>query len=202
MLKYIIRRLLVAIPELFIISFMIFMIMYAAPGDFLDQYRLDPSISAQTLEAMRKEYGLDQPAIVQYLTWLKNLFKGNMGYSFYYRRPVSDLIWERVNATLILSVSSLLFSWALGIITGIYSALKKYSFGDRILTVVALGLIATPSFFLGLLMLYLAAKTNWFPISGMISTSYNQLSAWDKFKDILWHMILPVSALSSVPLQV
>ncbi|AEH50769.1 ABC transporter permease [Pseudothermotoga thermarum] len=196
MLKYIARRLVIAIPELLVISFLVFMIMYAAPGDFLDQFKLDPTISQETLEAMRKEYGLDKPAIIQYLTWLKNLFKGNLGYSFYYRRPVSSLIWARVNATLLLSVTSLLFSWGLGIGTGIYSALKKYSIGDRILTVFALTLIATPSFFLGLLMLYLAAKTGWFPISGMISINYPQLSAWEKFKDVLWHMILPVAALS------
>ncbi len=195
MLKYIVRRLIIMIPELFVISFMVFMIMWAAPGDFLDQYRMDPSVSPEFLEALEKELGLDKPPIVQYGIWLKNVLTGNFGYSFYYRRPVSDLIWSRVFATVILSLSSFFFSWILGIIAGVFSALKKYSIWDKILTVVAFSGIAIPGFFLALLLLYIAANTGWFPISGMVSIGHDQMSAWERFKDITWHLVLPTIAL-------
>ena len=195
MLKYIARRFVIAIPELLVISFMVFMIMWAAPGDFLDQYRMDPSVSPEFLNALKKEYGLDKPPIVQYGIWLKNVITGNFGYSFYYRRPVSDLIWGRVFATVILSLSSFFFSWILGIITGIFSALKKYSFWDKLLTIVAFSGIAIPGFFLALLLLYISAKTGWFPISGMISIGHDQMSTWEKFKDVAWHLVLPTIAL-------
>jgi len=194
-LKYIVRRLIIMIPELFVISFMVFMIMWAAPGDFLDQYRMDPSVSPEFLEALEKELGLDKPPIVQYGIWLKNVLTGNFGYSFYYRRPVSDLIWSRVFATVILSLSSFFFSWILGIIAGVFSALKKYSIWDKILTVVAFSGIAIPGFFLALLLLYIAANTGWFPISGMVSIGHDQMSAWERFKDITWHLVLPTIAL-------
>jgi len=196
LLKYIGRRLVIALPELLVISLMIFLIMYAAPGDFLDQYKLDPSVSPQRLKAMEEEFGLNKPAIVQYLTWLRNVLKGNLGYSFYYRRPVSTLIWERVGATLILSLISLASAWILGIALGVFSALRKYSFGDKVLTFLAFGFVAIPEFFLGLVLLYFAAKTGWFPISGMKSVYYSSLTTWERFKDILWHLILPATALS------
>jgi len=170
--------------------------MYAAPGDFLDQYRLDPSVSQKQLEAMEEEFGLNKPPVIQYLVWLKNLLKGNLGYSFSYRRPVSDLIWERVAATLILSLISLASSWIFGIALGVFSALKKYSFSDKLLTFLAFAFVAIPEFFLGLVMLYFAAKSGWFPISGMKSVYYSSLSTWERFKDILWHLILPATALS------
>ncbi len=195
MLKYIIRRLIIMIPELFVISFLVFMIMWAAPGDFLDQYRMDPSVSPQFLESLEKELGLDKPPIVQYGIWLKDILTGNFGYSFYYRQPVSKLIWGRVFATVILSLSSFFFSWTLGIITGVFSALKKYSIWDKILTVVAFSGIAIPGFFLALLLLYIAANTGWFPISGMVSINHSQMSAGERFKDIMWHLILPTIAL-------
>ncbi|RKX48014.1 MAG: ABC transporter permease [Thermotogae bacterium] len=195
MLKYIARRFVIAIPEIFIISLIVFLIMQAAPGDFLDQYRLDPSVSEKFLEQMKRELGLDKPVMVQYVIWLKNVIKGNFGYSFYYRRPVSSLIWERVFATLILSITSLSFAWILGVIAGTFSALKKYSIWDKLLTVVAFSGIAIPGFFLGLLLLYIAAKTGWFPIAGMVSVEHSQMTFWERFKDLAWHLILPSFAL-------
>jgi len=194
-LKYIARRLIIAIPELLVISFLVFMIMWAAPGDFLDQYRMDPSISPEFLKALSKEYGLDKPPLVQYGIWLKNMLKGNFGYSFYYRRPVSSMIWERVFATVLLSFISFIISWVLGIILGVFSALKKYSFWDKLLTIIAFSGIAIPGFFLALLLLYWAAKTGWFPIAGMVSVGHGSMTAWEKFKDISKHLVLPSIAL-------
>jgi len=153
-------------------------------------------MSKETLEAMRKELGLDQHPLVRYFKWLSGAVRGNFGYSFYYRRPVSKLIWERVAATLTLSLTSLTGSWILGVALGTFAALKKYSLADKILTVFAFSFIAVPSFFLGLLLLYLAARTGWFPIGGMISIDHNTMTVWQRFKDLLWHMTLPATALT------
>jgi peptide/nickel transport system permease protein len=196
LLKYILRRFIIMIPELIIITFLVFTIMYAAPGNFLDSYRLDPTVSPQTIAEMSKEYGLDKPMIQQYVIWLGKVVKGDFGYSFYYRRPVSTMIWERVFATLILSLYSFVFSWVIGIILGVVSALKKYSVWDKVLTVIAFSGLAIPNFFLGLLLLFFAAKTGAFPISGLVSNGYDSLSSFGKFKDIFWHLQLPAFALS------
>ncbi|QTA37388.1 ABC transporter permease [Thermosipho ferrireducens] len=196
MLRYIARRLIIMIPELFIITFIVFTIMYAAPGDFLDQYRLDPSVSQEFLDHLSKQYGLDKPMITQYFLWLKQVLKGDFGYSFYYRRPVTGLIGERVLATLILSLYSFVISWIVGIILGVVSALKKYTFWDKFLTVIAFSGIAVPGFFLALLLLYFAAKTGWFPVAGMYDVNHGRMSVWQGFKDIFWHLQLPAFTLS------
>ncbi|ANQ54293.1 ABC transporter substrate-binding protein [Thermosipho affectus] len=196
MLRYIARRLIILIPELFIISLLVFLIMQAAPGDFLDQYRLDPSVSKEFIKSLEEQYGLNKPILTQYFLWLKGLFKGDFGYSFYYRRPVMDLIGERVLATLILSLYSFVISWIVGIILGIVSALKKYSFWDKFLTIIAFTGIAIPGFFLALLLLYMAAKTGWFPVAGMYDVNHGKMTVWEGFKDIFWHMQLPAFTLT------
>lgn len=196
MLRYIARRLIILIPEMFIITLIVFLIMQAAPGDFLDQYRLDPSVSEDFLKALEKQYGLDQPIMTQYFKWLKGLVTGDLGYSFYYRRPVVDLIGERVLATLILSLYSFVISWVVGVILGVVSALKKYTFWDKFLTIIAFTGIAIPGFFLALLLLYFAAKTGAFPVAGMYSVNHSKLNVWEGFKDIFWHMQLPAFTLT------
>lgn len=184
------------IPELLIISLLVFLIMQAAPGDFLDQYRIDPTVSKEFIQALEKQYGLDKPVMTQYFLWLKGIFKGDFGYSFYYRRPVMDLIGERVLATLILSLYSFVISWIVGIVLGIVSALKKYSFWDKFLTVIAFTGIAIPGFFLALLLLYMAAKTGWLPVAGMYDVNHKSMTVWQGFKDIFWHMQLPAFTLT------
>ncbi|ABR31234.1 ABC transporter substrate-binding protein [Thermosipho melanesiensis] len=196
MLRYIARRLIILIPELLIISLLVFLIMQAAPGDFLDQYRIDPTVSKEFIQALEKQYGLDKPVMTQYFLWLKGIFKGDFGYSFYYRRPVMDLIGERVLATLILSLYSFVISWIVGIVLGIVSALKKYSFWDKFLTVIAFTGIAIPGFFLALLLLYMAAKTGWLPVAGMYDVNHKSMTVWQGFKDIFWHMQLPAFTLT------
>ncbi len=196
MLKYIARRLVILLPELFIITILVFWIMQLAPGSFLDQYKLDPSISKETLVQMEKELGLDKPAAVQYFIWLKNILKLDFGFSFYYRRPVLDLIGERVLATFILSLYSFVVSWIIGIALGVVSALKKYTITDKILTIVAFSGIAVPGFFLALLLIYMAARTGWFPIGGMYSPETAKMDIWNAFKDIFWRLQLPAFTLS------
>lgn len=196
MLKYIARRLVILIPELWIITIIVFTLLQLSPGDFLDQYRLDPSVSKETLKAMEREYGLDKPAVIQYFYWLGKVIRFDFGQSFYYRRPVSSLIYERLLGTLVLSLYSFVLSWVIGVALGVLSALKKYSLTDKILTVVAFSGLAIPGFFLALLLLYVAAKTGWFPIGGMYSPENTRMDVWNAFKDIFWRLQLPGFTLS------
>jgi len=196
LIKYIARRLIILLPELWIITIIVFALIQLSPGTFLDQYKLDPSISKETLKTMEKELGLDKPAIVQYFYWLGKGFRGDFGYSFYYRRPVVDLIGERLLGTFVLSLYSFVLSWIIGVLLGIISALKKYTVTDKILTIIAFSGLALPGFFLALVLLYMAARTGWFPIGGMYSPETVRLDVWNAFKDIFWRMQLPAFTLT------
>ncbi len=196
MIKYIARRLIIMLPELWIITIIVFALIQLSPGTFLDQYKLDPSVSQETLKAMEKELGLDKPAIVQYFYWLGKVVRGDFGYSFYYRRPVASLIGERLLGTFVLSLYSFVLSWIIGVVSGIVSALKKYTLTDKILTVVAFSGLALPGFFLALVLLYMAARTGWFPIGGMYSPETSRLDVWNAFKDIFRRMQLPAFTLT------
>ncbi|MGC9797122.1 ABC transporter permease [Fervidobacterium riparium] len=196
MIKYIARRLIILLPELWIITIIVFTLIQLSPGTFLDQYKLDPSISQETLKAMEKELGLDKPAVVQYFYWLGKLAKLDFGYSFYYRRSVAALISERLLGTFVLSLYSFVLSWIIGVALGIISALKKYTVTDKVLTVVAFSGLALPGFFLALVLLYMAAKTGWFPIGGMYSPETVRLDVWNAFKDIFRRLQLPAFTLT------
>ncbi|RKX55328.1 MAG: ABC transporter permease [Thermotoga sp.] len=200
MLKYIIRRIIVAIPVLIGVSVLCFIIIQMAPGDFLDQLRINPAISKETIDKMTHQFGLDKPVVEQYFMWLKSAVTGNFGYSYSYRRPVSSLIWSRAYNTFILAITSLIFSWIIGIGLGIFSALHKYTAADHILTVLAFIGLATPAFFLGLILLYFAARTGTFPITGMTSVNHEHMTTIGKIVDILKHLFLPMLALGLIRL--
>ena len=200
MLRYIVRRIILAIPVLLGVSILAFLVISAAPGDFLDQYRLNPSISKEKVEQMEKQFGFDKSVVVQYFNWLGQVVQGNFGYSFTYRIPVFNLIWGRLAATLALSISTMIFAWGIGIPLGIYSALHKYSFGDQTISFIAFIGISIPNFFFALLWLFMSAKTGWFPIGGYISTNFNDLSFFGKVGDLIWHLIGPMVTLGTASL--
>ena len=197
MLRYILRRLILAVPVLLGVSILSFIIISLAPGDFLDNYRLNPSISEDQVKLLEKQFGFDKPIIVQYFKWLGQVLKGNFGYSFVYHVPVFDIIWRRLGATLLLSISTMIFTWGIAIPLGIYSALHQYSFNDQLFSFLAFIGISIPNFFFALLWLFMSAKTGWFPIGGVISNNYDQFSWWRKIIDYLWHVIGPVVTLGT-----
>ncbi|ACR80200.1 ABC transporter permease [Kosmotoga olearia] len=197
MLRYILRRLILAVPVLLGVSILSFIIISLAPGDFLDNYRLNPSISAEQVKLLEKQFGFDKPIIVQYFKWLGQVLKGNFGYSFVYHVPVFSIIWRRLGATLLLSISTMIFIWGIAIPLGIYSALHQYSFNDQLFSFLAFIGISIPNFFFALLWLYMSAKTGWFPIGGIISNNYDQFTWWQKILDYLWHVIGPVVTLGT-----
>jgi len=199
-IKYIIRRLILAIPVLFGVSIISFIIISAAPGDFLDVLRMNPAVGEATIKALERQFGLDKSPIVQYFLWLKEVLKRNFGYSFQFRRPVFELIWGRLGATLLLTITTMIFQWTIGVALGIFSALKRYTWTDQVLTVIAFIGISIPNFFFALLFLYFAAKTGWFPIGGIISKNFDQMNAFQKFLDYLYHVFGPMLTLGTAGL--
>ncbi|WP_322487984.1 ABC transporter permease [Chloroflexus sp.] len=193
MLQYIIRRVLIAIPTLLIISFVIFAVLALAPGDPLAQFALNPAIPESTRELIRVQFGLDQPWPVRYVRWLTSLLRGDWGFSFGTRGPVLDLIWQRLPQTLIVVGTAYLIAVLLAIPIGIISAVKQYSSFDNVATFFAFVGFSVPSFFTGLvLMLVFAINLKWFPI---VYNTTLQVVDWDTFTQQVRQMTLPVTVL-------
>jgi peptide/nickel transport system permease protein len=190
-LPYILRRLLLLVPMLLGITAVSFAAIQLAPGDFLDEMRLNPVISGETVERMKRDFGLDQPPHVQYLRWLWNVVRGDFGYSFAYQVPVAWLLGSRWLNTVILNLAAFAVSWTVAIPLGIHAAVRQYSWSDHVLTFASLLGISTPTFFTGLLGLYVAFRTGWVPIGGMTSLGYEDLSPAGKVLDVAHHLILP-----------
>lgn len=197
MRTFILRRVLHMIPLVVGITFMSFGIIQLAPGDYFSQLALNPQISPETIEQLRRTYGLDQPLSVQYLKWLWAALRFDFGYSFSWHMPVIELIRERALNTMLLSVTSSAVAWLVAIPIGIYAAVRQYSLGDKVLSILAFVGMSMPSFFAAFLLLYLAAVTGWFPIGGATSAGYDALSPLAKLWDRVHHLILPVAVLST-----
>ncbi len=197
--RYIIKRLLQAIPLLLGVATITFFIVHLAPGDPMDMYlepRLHRQMDSEAIELIRQKYGLDKPIHVQYIKWLGNLARGDFGESFRYRRPVSSLIRERVPYTLQLAGLALLFDALFGIALGILSAVKQYSLVDKAVTLGSLIIYSIPGFWLALMLVLLfSVNLGWFPTSQTRSLDYELLSWSGKILDRLWHLALPVFVL-------
>ena len=198
MLAYTIRRLLRMIPTLIVISILSFVIIQLPPGDFFDslQAQLAESDSKADQEAftvLREQYHLDQPLWKQYLYWMDGCLQGDFGYSFEWRRPVSELIAERLGLTFIMSFGSLLFMWFLAIPIGIYSARNRLSPGDYLLTFLAFIGLCVPGFVIALIAMYVSVF--WFGGSagGLFSPEY-LYAPWSlaRIWDLLQHLWVPV----------
>lgn len=191
MIKYIVKRILIAVPVLFGITVIDYLIMSLAgsPLDMLQGAR----ISQEAVEVKRIALGLDQPVYLQYLEWLKQLLQGNLGYSMKNHQAVSQMIQMYIGPTLLLMGVSLGVSLALAIPAGIYSAVRQYSPGDY--TLVSLSFLGTsvPGFFLALLLIYIfTIKLGWLPSSGMSTLGKDKDAL-----DIIRHMIMPVLVLAT-----
>jgi peptide/nickel transport system permease protein len=201
MIRYVAQRLILLPFLMLIYSFVIFAIIQAPPGDFLTSYvatlsASGSSISTEMMQAMRHDYGLDQPFIIQYLRWLQNLAVGNMGLSLEYHRPNADLIGEQLVLTIALALMSFVLTWLIAVPAGIYSATHQRSVIDHILTVINYVGVATPNFMLALILMWFAFS--WFGISvtGLFSPEYVD-APWSfaRFFDLLAHIWLPAIVL-------
>lgn len=195
---YVLKRLLWSVPLLLAVSLVAFALIQAPPGDYLSTYAASlaasgEQVDAERLEALRQRFGLDQPFIVQYWKWLGGVLQGDFGVSFEWNRPVSELIWERMALSVALAGATLLFTWAVAFPIGIYSAVRKYSVGDYLISALGFIGLATPSFLLALVLMYVGVVYFGANVQGLFSEQYEQAPwSWAKLVDLLAHLWIPV----------
>lgn len=197
MLGYILRRLLVAIGTVWAVSVISFVIIQLPPGDYVTSYIAQMAatgsiVSEQEAENLRKQYGLNQPMYVQYYKWMAQVVRGNFGMSMEWRRPVAEVIGDRLVLTMVVSFAALLLTWVLALPIGIYSAVRQYSLGDYLFTFVGFIGLAIPSFLLALVILYLGFVLFDANIGGLFASEY-QDAPWTLAKvwDLLKHLPIP-----------
>lgn len=193
--QYIGRQLLTIIPTLLLSIVINFVLLHAAPGDPARIYAGMDLASEEQIAAVRHDLGLDDPLPIQFLRYLKELATGNLGQSFAYRRPVRDLILDRLPATLLLTVTSTVIAFVAGSLLGALAARKTASRTDLGLSFLSYTFFAIPSFWLGLiLILIFSSKLGWFPTSNMrtVRADYHGLRDW---LDVAQHMVLPTATL-------
>ncbi len=191
-MSYIGKRLLIAIPILFGLSIIVFGMMALIPGDPATAI-LGSYATPENVERLNRQLGLDKSLIEQYFVWLGNLLQGDMGRSYSLNRPVTDEVFERFGATLILAGTSLVLCSILGLVAGIASAVRQFGWTDRIVTFLVLIGMSTPSFWLGLLLIMLfAVQLQWLPASGMYAIYGGGI--WD----LLAHLVMPAFTLAVV----
>ena len=202
MLRYIGRRIMAMIPTLFAIIVIGFLIIELPPGDYLTFYVAQLQAQGyegayKEAELLRERYSLDEPAYKRFFTWLFRFVQGDFGESFAYRKPVRELIGDRLAMTLVVSLTSLILAWAIGIPVGVYSATHQYSLGDQFFTVVAFVGVGVPSFVLALLLLVGGAKLLGFVPSGLFSPAFEDVP-WSlaKVVDLLKHLWVPALIVS------
>lgn len=205
MRKFILRRLLSLIPILLGTTFLTFLIMSLTPGDFLATMSLNPEVSPARIAKLREDFGLNHPWYVQYGLWLYRLSPveiplglkvPDLGYSFSNKTPVVELMGERFINTLILTLSAEFLIWVIGVPLGIFAAMKRHTWIDRLSSFGVFMGISIPEILLALMALLLAATTGWFPIGGMHSLRYENLSPLGRVGDLLHHLILPAAVLA------
>lgn len=198
-LIYILKRILQSIPLLIIVSIISFFIIRLSPVDPLAELRLNPSVSKETLQKETERLGLDKPIIVQYGKWAKSFVKGDLGVTSNGEK-VSVKLMERIPNTLLLAVIVIFLTWIVGVPLGVAAALKWKSPLDRMLTVLTSVGMAIPSFFFAVLLLLLAVKTGWFPVGGLTSSNFAEMSTGRKILDLAHHLVLPVTVLFTISL--
>ncbi len=201
MTSFIIRRVLISLLLLWGASLMGFAIMKAAPGDYFDRLKMDTRVSEEYIEQLRQRYRFDDSVLVQYGAWLWNFVRLDLGYSFEYKLPVSQVIGDRLLNTLLLNVFAVLLTWTIAIPIGIYAAVRQYSIGDKILSALAFVGMSLPSFFSALLLLYIfSAELNWLPSGGLRSVDHDQMSLGGQIADYAAHLVIPVVVLAFMAL--
>lgn len=203
LLTYIVKRILWTIPFLVAVSIVSFALIQAPPGDYLTTFaatlaQSGDMVDEQRLEALRTRYGLDQPFLVQYWKWISGVLQGDFGISFEWQQPVSQLIWERMALSVCLALSTLLFTWAIAFPIGIYSAVRKYSIGDYIVTTIGFLGLAMPNFLLALVLMYIGVVYFGANVSGLFSPEYQTAPwSWGKVVDLMKHLWIPVIILGT-----
>jgi len=197
MITFIVRRLLAMIPTLLLVSILTFIIIELPPGDFMTQLAANVGTSGSSMdqaavENLQRQYGLDKPAVIRYLTWISGFPRGDFGYSLDWKAPVRDLIGGRLGMTLLLSIISLGIMWVVALPIGIYSATRQYSLGDNLLTLLGFLGLSVPEFVLALIYLFVGIFVFNISVMGLFSSEMES-AAWSpaKVADMAKHLIPP-----------
>ena len=202
MLVYLLRRIGLAVITCVFISVLTFIIIRLPPGDFVDAYIASLAASGSTVsleqaDAMRRDYGLDQPLPVQYLRWVGRVLEGDFGVSMVWRRPVAEVIGDRLWLTMLVSLAALFLTWAIALPIGIYSAVRQYSIADYIFTTLGFIGLAVPNFLLALILMYVGFRYLGLNVGGLFSTEYVQAPwSWGRVWDLAKHLPLPAAVLA------
>jgi peptide/nickel transport system permease protein len=197
-IDYLIRRVLVMIPTLLAISFITFTIIQLPPGDYLSTYIAElqsqgEAVDAQKIEFLREQFGLNLPFHEKYLTWLWGLLHGDLGYSFEYNLPVSQVVGDRLMLSMILSFATVVFTWVVAFPIGVYSATHRYSVADHTLTFLGFLGLATPNFLLALVLLYATNVLFGTSVGGLMDAQYiGQPWTLGKLGSVFGHLLVPV----------
>jgi peptide/nickel transport system permease protein len=201
--RFIARRLLGMIPFIFLVSVAVFLLIKLTPGDFVSNYAASLAASGETVDDsmladMRMRLGLDQPVLVQYWDWISGVARGDFGYSFEWQQPVVSLIGERIGLTLILSVATLFFTWAIALPIGVYSAVRRYSFGDYFFTLVGFIGLAVPGFLMALILMFVGVSVFHTDVGGLFSPAFaNAPWSWARVGDLASHLWVPMIILGT-----
>jgi peptide/nickel transport system permease protein len=202
MLTFIVRRVLLAVLTIWVISALSFVIIQLPPGDFVTTYIAQlsasgSSVTAAEADALRELYGLNQPIYVQYSKWIGRALAGDFGVSMEWNRPVTEVIGDRLWLTMLVSFGALMVTWGLALPIGIYSAVRQYSIGDYLFTLIGFVGLAVPNFLLALVVMYLSFRLLGANVGGLFSPEF-ELSPWSWAKawDLMKHMPLPTVILA------
>ena len=198
MLRYLVRRMLVMIPTLLVISALVFTIIQLPEGDYLESYIAElesqgESVNKAKIAFLRAQYGLDKPVWQQYLLWVSGLLHGDLGFSFEFGLPVREVVGDRIFLTFLVSFATIVFTWLVAFPIGVYSATHQYSVGDHTLTLVGFLGLATPNFLLALVLLYIANVHFGTSIGGLMAPEFvSRPMSWAKLVSVLEHIWIPV----------
>lgn len=209
MFPFIIRRLLHLIPTMLGATLLAFIISQLVPGDYLNRLALNPDVRPETIEVMRRNFGLDLPWYQQYVRWMGNLLRGDLGISFDSNQPVTNIIGRPIWNSMILVVFSLIILYVVAIPMGVISARRQYSATDQTISILSYVGLAIPNFFFALVFILLIFNFRSFtreffdynklifPVAKMTSNNYLDLNNFQKFKDVMWHAFIPSLVLAT-----
>ncbi len=198
MFRYLVRRILVMIPTLLVISALVFVIIQLPEGDYLTSHIAEleaqgEKLSKEKVDFLRAQYGLDKSPVEQYFDWLFGMLRGDLGFSFEHNLPVSEVVGDRLFLSFLLSFATIVFTWIVSFPIGVYSATHQYSWGDHGLTFLGFIGLATPNFLLALVLLYFANVAFGTSIGGLMDPIYvDQPMSWAKFWSVMEHLWIPV----------
>lgn len=198
MLRFIIQRLVLLPLLLFLFSVVVFILIQAPPGDFLDSYLATLASSGSSVDdaqvlALRQQFGMDQPITVQYVRWIDNILHGDLGLSLEYQRPNNELIGERLVLTIALALFAFIFTWVVAIPAGILCATHPHSVIDYIFSVLNYIGVAIPNFMLALILMWVAYSSLGISVTGLFSPEFvNAPWSWARVADLLQHIWLPM----------